>query len=251
MKGLSVAEKRAEEATTLEAFPIQLHEVRRTVKQIHDLFGRNNFFAEYTVHDFSHVEAMLADLDWIIPKETQNTMTSADWLMVTLAVYFHDLGLIVTEDEFQNRDKAAFEKFRKDVLFAKNDGQDYRIKVESLGPDAAERFFYQEFVRYNHASRIRTWIEGTQSTELGACGAQAKELDRLLSPLDSDFRSDLALVCESHNLDDLDNSAKYKTFKPYGSNQAETANLLSDTSTNCRPTPNHKKPRAIGYVSDD
>ena len=111
MEKLSAAEKRALAATALPSFPIQLHEVRRTVKAILDLFGRCNFFSEYTVHDFSHVEAMLADLDWIIPDATKEAMTPADWLLITLAIYFHDLGLIVTEDEYQNRDRADFAAF--------------------------------------------------------------------------------------------------------------------------------------------
>jgi len=100
---LTKAEERAHAATELKAFPIQLYEVRRTVKSILDLFGRNNFFAEYTVHDFSHVEAMLGDLEWIIPESTKKAMTPADWLMTVLAIYFHDLGLVVTEEEYKNR----------------------------------------------------------------------------------------------------------------------------------------------------
>jgi hypothetical protein len=65
VEGLSKAEERALVATQFSPFSLQLHEVRRSVKQILDLFGRNNFFAEYTVHDFSHVVAMLEDLEWI------------------------------------------------------------------------------------------------------------------------------------------------------------------------------------------
>jgi molecular chaperone HtpG len=161
LEKLTAAEERALAATELAVFPIQLYEVRRTVKAILDLFGRNNFFAEYTVHDFSHVEAMLGDLEWIIPESTKNAMTPADWLMIVLSIYFHDLGLVVTEDEFRNRDRAAFQEFCNTVLFSKNDGKDYKIKVETLGAEMAERFFYQEFVRFNHAKRVRAWIEGT------------------------------------------------------------------------------------------
>ncbi|NPV24533.1 HD domain-containing protein [Bradyrhizobium aeschynomenes] len=226
MELFSPAEQRAIAATELAPFPIQLHEVRRTVKAILDLFGRNNFFAEYTVHDFSHVEKMLDDLEWIIPEATKTAMTPTDWLLIVLSIYFHDLGLIVTEDEFLNRDKASFQDFCSNVLFAKNDGKDYRIKVETLGSDQAERFFYQEFVRFNHAKRVRAWIEGTIDDGLGYAKTQREELNRLFSGVDSDFRRDLALVCESHNLDDLEDTTKYKTFKPYGQKPTEAANLL-------------------------
>lgn len=226
MDNLSLAEQRAAAATKLEAFPVQLYEVRRTIKQVLDLFGRNNFFSQYTVHDFSHVEAMLRDVQWIIPDETKSALTSADWLMITLSIYFHDLGLIVTEKEFQNRDLSAFENFCQTVLFAKDDGQDYKMKVESLGPELATRLFYQEFVRHNHAKRVRAWIEGVESEYLGYAKAQAKEIDTLLIRLSPDFRRDLAIVCESHNLDDLSNFKKYKPFKPYGADAQESANLL-------------------------
>jgi hypothetical protein len=190
-----------------------------------DLFGRNNIFSEYTVHDFSHVEAMLSDLDWLIPASTQELMTPADWLMITLGIYFHDLGLVVTENEFQRRHDTDFLEFCDTILFAKSDGQDYKIKVESLGQESAERFFYQEFVRANHAKRVRAWIEGSQSEALGFA-PQRQEIDGLFSRLGSDFRKDLAMVCESHNLDDLDNLSKYKTFRPYGRTQSEGANLI-------------------------
>ncbi|MCP3371918.1 HD domain-containing protein [Bradyrhizobium cajani] len=226
MEKLKNAEERALAATELEAFPIQLYEIRRTVKSILDLFGRSNIFAEYTVHDFSHVEKMLDDLEWIIPAESKSRMTPADWLLIVLSIYFHDLGLIVTEDEFSNRDKAAFQEFCNNVLFASTDGKDYQIKVETLGQDKAERFFYQEFVRYNHAKRVRAWIEGTPSDALGYAKAQREELARLFAHIDPDFRRDLAIVCESHNLDDLDDLGKYKIFKPYGQRSEESANIL-------------------------
>ncbi len=226
MEKLTAAENRALAATKLASFPIQLHEVRRTVKAILDLFGRNNFFAEYTVHDFSHVEAMLDDLEWIIPESTKKAMSPADWLLIVLSIYFHDLGLVVTEAEFTNRDKAAFQAFCDNVLFAKDDGKDYKIKVEALGADQAERFFYQEFVRFNHAKRVRAWIEGTASDDLGYAHVQRDELTRLFAGVDADFRRDLAIICESHNLDDLDDTTKYKSFKPYGQKPEEAANLL-------------------------
>jgi histidine kinase/DNA gyrase B/HSP90-like ATPase len=95
-----------------------------------------------------------------------------------------------------------------------------------LGSERAERFFYQEFVRYNHAKRVRAWIHGKPAYELGYAKAQFSEIDRLLSGLDPEFRKDLASVCESHNLDDLDDLQKYRTFRPYGRTAPETANVL-------------------------
>jgi hypothetical protein len=226
MEQLTKAEQKALAATSLPAFPVQLHEIRRTVRSILDQFGRGNIFSEYTVHNFSHIESMLADLEWLIPSSTAEKLTNADWLIIVLSIYFHDLGLIVTEDEFLNRDKSAFDDFCKSVLFVDKDGLDYQNKINNYGHERADRFFYQEFVRHNHAKRIRSWVEGFQASHLGFATAQVAELNRLLSPLDPEFRGDIAIIAESHNLDDLEDATKYKTFKPYGASQNEAANLL-------------------------
>ena len=165
---------------------VQLREVRRSVNAILQLFGRNNIFSEYTVHDFSHVESMLRDLEWLIEEKTRDIISPADWLMLTLAIYFHDLGLVVTESEYNNRKHSGFDNFCKNVLFKDLDGKDYEAKVRELGDENAERFFYQEFVRYNHAKRIRSWIAGKPSLELGYAEAQINEIR-----LSNEFRTDL------------------------------------------------------------
>ena len=50
-------------------------------------------------------------------------------------------------------------------------------------------------------------------------------IDELFAQLDPQFRRDLALICESHHLDDLDDISKYKVSQPYGNSDEETANL--------------------------
>lgn len=141
MEKLSNAEERAVVATKLAPFPIQLHEVRRTVKEILDLFGRGTFFQEYTIHSFAHIEAMLADLDWLIPDKTQTVMTPADWLLITLSIYFHDLGLIVTEDEFKNRASTDFTQFCNDVLFTKKRRKRLQSKDRNARPGNCRAIF--------------------------------------------------------------------------------------------------------------
>jgi hypothetical protein len=146
---LTIAETLAEKATALESFPVNLRHTRRTVEQILSLFGKNNIFEQYTVHDFSHVVEMLKLLEWLVPSGTQKIMSSGDWLMTVLSLYFHDLGLVVTEEEFRNRNRSDFSNFCEQVLFATPDGADYRAKIAALGADERERFLYQEFVRAN------------------------------------------------------------------------------------------------------
>ena len=89
-------------------------------------------------------------------------MSSADWMMLVLAIYFHDLGMLVTKDKYSSRNSSDFPQFRDERLFTDDpDGRDYRAKVARLSSiEDQERFLYQEFVRANHAKRVRHWIEG-------------------------------------------------------------------------------------------
>jgi hypothetical protein len=220
------AEKRAQKAEELPAFSgIKLLHIKRQVDELLGLIGRNGIFDEYTKHDISHIDEMLEILDWLIPKETKDIMSPADWLITVLAINFHDLGMLVTREEYEQRNLSGFIEYRDKVLFADDSGADYRAKVEQLPPDKAERFLYQEFVRENHAKRISNWIMGRAPDHLGITPDSMLEVEALLSTLDPQFRHDLALVCESHHLEDLNNFKKYKVSQPYGNSDEETANL--------------------------
>lgn len=220
-----VAEAHAQKATELDAFPINLPKIRTVVTDILSKFGANLMFSEYTTHDITHINDMLSTAEWIIPEKTQEIMTPGDWLMLVLSIYFHDMGLIVTEEEFENRAKSVFQSFCNDTLFAGDNGDDYRAKVEGLEADKRDRLLYQEFVRYNHAARIKVWLTGDTCFELGYCAAQVELVEELIAPLDYEFRQDLARVCESHNLDDIDDIKKYPQNHPYGNSDKEEVNL--------------------------
>jgi len=220
------AEKRAQKAEELPAFSgIKLLHIKRQVDELLGLIGRDGIFDEYTKHDISHIDEMLEILDWLIPKETKDIMSPADWLITVLAIYFHDLGMLVTREEYEQRNLSGFIEYRDKMLFAEDSGADYRAKVEQLPPDKSERFLYQEFVRGHHAERIRNWIMGRVPDHLGITPDSMSEVEALLSTLDLQFRRDLALVCESHHLNDLNNFEKYKVSQPYGNSDEETANI--------------------------
>jgi molecular chaperone HtpG len=180
---LTDIEKRAIEAQGLPSFPINVEEIRRTVAALLSEFGRYGFFDEYTVHNFDHVHEMLRTLDWLVPADTRSVMTKSDWLLLTLSCYFHDLGLLVTRDEFEARDESTFHNFCEGVLFSGPDGADYRAKVDELSAERREKFLYQEFVRCHHATRVRNWVMGKPNVALGQAAAAAEEINRLLSPL--------------------------------------------------------------------
>ncbi len=223
---ITEAEMQAQEAEELPAFSgIKLLHIKRQVAELLSLIGRNGIFDEYSRHDISHIDEMLKILDWLIPGDTKDIMSPADWLITVLAIYFHDLGMLVTPEEYEQRSSSGFPEYRDNVLFADDTGVDYRAKVEELPADERGRFLYQEFVRHNHAGRIRNWVMGRAPEHLGITHDAMTEVDALLKPLDLQFRRDFALVCESHHLDDLNDFRKYKVSQPYGNSDEETANL--------------------------
>ena len=219
----SKAEERANEASRLSAFnQFSLPAARQNLSHMLEAINRGPFFYEYTRHDISHIDAALRSLDWLIVPATAAVMTPADWLLNVLAIYFHDLGMLITRTEFEaRRDNPEYEAFRSKAL----SDIDYQQQVASLETEhARDVFLYEEFVRATHASRVRTWIEG-RLDDPSSPPEVVSELERLITGLPAEFREDLALVCESHHLDDLDDLNKYRVSKPYGPSDDETANV--------------------------
>ena len=225
---VSDAEMHAQKAERLPAFMgFNLLNTKQKVADLLSFIGRGDLFDQYTKHDISHVDKMLRVLDWLIPYDTKEAMSPVDWLLIVLAIYFHDLGMLVTKKEYDLRKFSGFPEFCQKTLFSGNEGKDYSEKVKAYysDPGQADRFLYQEFVRSKHAERIRMWIVGKAPESLGINYDTMREVDKLLEPLSSLFRRDLAFICESHHLDDLDNFKKYRTLQPYGDSDDETANL--------------------------
>ena len=223
----TLAERKAQEAEKLPAFSgLNLLHIRREVSKLLGLIGREGIFDEYTSHDISHIDKMLNMLEWIVPDDTKSEMSSTDWLMTVLAIYFHDLGMLVTKEEYNNRYNSGFPNYRDEELFISGDSvSDYAVKVKELDEEKSERFLYQEFVRHKHSERIRNWIMGNTYDHLGISHQTISAIDDLLRPFNILFRRDLALVCESHHLDDLNDFEKYQVSQPYGDSDAETVNL--------------------------
>jgi hypothetical protein len=224
----SIAERFAEEATKLPQFRnVNLGGVKDKVADILDLIGRvEGIFSTYTKHDISHIDSMLRMLDWLVPPQTKPFMTSVDWLMVVLAIYLHDLGMVVTTDEFYGRmDNEEFvlflEKLGKDP-----EAKDYMARATSMAEAEKDRFFYQEYVREKHATRIREWITGQHSRFwLKEYQAISSEITSLMSTLPTRFRENLAVVAESHHKNNLDKTDIYPVAQRYGNDPHEIANV--------------------------
>lgn len=223
----SLAEGYANEACTLPAFGgINLMQTRRELEEVLGRIGQYGFFDEYTKHDITHIDAMLDKLKWVVTPTTRDAMTPADWLLIVLSVYFHDLGMLITKEEYERRAESDFADFCNNKLTTHDpDGRDYSARLSKLDEEAREKFLYQEFVRFHHAARVKMWIEGDASPKLGASDRVIAEIQRLIGQLEFVFKEDLAKVCESHHLDDLFDTKKYPVEQYYGSSNGERANV--------------------------
>jgi molecular chaperone HtpG len=196
----SYAERRAQAATKYEGFGVSLSEIKRTTTELLSQIGRHGFFAEFSKHDISHIDEVIRLAEWLVDDDTKKIMTDADWFLLTLSIYFHDMGMLVTKDEFKTREQSGFDDFCRDHLFTGSRADDYKARVDELPPEERDIFLYQEFVRFNHARRVRQWIEGDLGPELGVANAAAAEVQRILANLDPTLRRDLALIAESHHV---------------------------------------------------
>ncbi|MHC4618692.1 MAG: HD domain-containing protein [Planctomycetota bacterium] len=205
---------------------LNLKYIRDGVENILKLIGRDGIFDEYTLHDMTHIDAMLELLDTLIPVKTAKIMTAADWLLIVLGCYFHDMGMLVTKKEFREREQSEFRKFRDEVLLSGDEGVDYKDALSDVSADELERFYYQEFVRWHHADRIFYWVTGEANERLGASHQAVEAINTLLDGLNGKLRQDLALICRSHHRDDLDQiDSVYVVRRAYAQAKETHANL--------------------------
>jgi len=222
---LTFAEERALQATKLAAFPVNLHDIRDNVRTILDNWKSGGLFYEYTDHSFRHVIDMLTMCEWIIPDETKSIMTEGEWLLLVLAIYFHDIGLLVTREEFAARNEnTEYLSYVANPVLDAESNREYEARLDQMQEDAAASVRYQDFVRLTHGKRVKAWVEGTHLDGGETSHTMRVAVSTLLDKLDPAIRRDLALICESHTLNAIDDTNTLKVSRPYGSAR-ETVNL--------------------------
>ncbi|PRA14636.1 MULTISPECIES: HD domain-containing protein [Pseudomonas] len=226
MQQLTSIEERASKAVKLKAFPLNLDDIRNNVEILLTELQRYGFFNEYTTHSFTHVQAMLEMADWIIPDATKELLTPGDYLFLTLSIYLHDLGLLISKHEYDNRGKNQdFLRYLSEQSSTSVDHLEYMDKLNKLSTDEKDRILYQEFVRNTHGIRVRAWIEGTPLDDDNLSAKIRAAVHELIGKLDSSARQGLAILCESHTIDDISDTSKYNVSMPYGESKEETVNL--------------------------
>ncbi len=197
---------------------IDLKQIKDTLTTMLSHIRDNGMFLEYTQHDISHVDGMLHMLDYIIPDHVaKKVMTPTDWLMLTLSIYFHDLGMLITQEEYATR---MSNQNYCDYLTTVD-----RTPFENINPDRVERNLYQNFVREHHGDRIYDWICASDKIPKNNNSID-KLLYDLLHQFDENFRRDLACICRSHQEDLSNRLDEYKIQRPYEQNAKSEVNLL-------------------------
>jgi molecular chaperone HtpG len=224
---VTTAEKLADSVRTLPNFKdVSLPGIKVTVAQILSLISRDGFFSTYTRHDITHIDAMLKMLDWMVPNSTKSIMTPVDWLLIVLAIYLHDLGLVATTQEFDRREANPEFASWRNSLDKSDEGREYLARMNRMTAIEKETFLFQEFIRKGHAKRIRDWTVGNKAQICEPLLTPiAQAVGEILSHFPSRFRDYLGLVCESHHSNNLDKTDIYPLVARFGNDPAEFANI--------------------------
>ncbi|EHS1093371.1 ATP-binding protein [Vibrio cholerae] len=81
------------------------------------------------------------------------------------------------------------------------------------------------YIRKNHAKRVKQWINEDGSILSHFDNEIIDMIKEMLGDIPSTFKVDLANICESHNLDDLIDEAKYKPKQQYSNDVKTKINL--------------------------
>lgn len=211
----SYAERRALEGLKLKSFKsLNLKDIKEKLEVMLNEIGRNGMFSEYTIHNISHVDGMLALLDFIVPESVKSIMTPTDWMMTVLSVYFHDLGMLITNDEFKKR-------------YSNEDFMTYNANECRDSGDTTDDYFrtmYQDYVRKHHGDRIFNWIANINAPVEDGNPVQ-KYLYDMLNGIGNNVCRDLAQLCKSHQ-DEFDNLDEFETDKQYEQDPKSQYNKL-------------------------
>ena len=158
--------------TTGAAIGISVDVLRPAISKILDAIRTSGFFQTYTDHSMAHCDQMFSILGWLIPPPVQASLTEVEHALLTVAVYLHDLGMLATKDEFDNRSSnEAYRRFEQSYL------QSYDPSTrKDADHSTPEHFIFEEYIRHTHAQRIFDWITGGPLAK----SVQGEELSAIL-----------------------------------------------------------------------
>lgn len=154
---------------------------------------------EYTLHDENHLSNMLYLAGKLIPKDTLESLSSADLMMIILAILLHDIGMsppreiikawkgqLGEPDMLKHKEEVApFTRFRKTFVRELQEIEAFQSNKEFSKAQLIEDQIITEYIRKTHADRARKMI--------------AKDWSGKIKYFNTDLTADLAEICFSHN----------------------------------------------------
>lgn len=177
-------------------------------------------FPQYTKHDLQHLLNVADIIARFLPKQTEgpSPLNALELTYLWLAILLHDVGMFVSKAD-EKQAMLDSEEY-KEHLRKKRERREAAEKAEQLGQtvraQAIRDAIFAEFIRQQHAQRVRDYVEKHLNGELKFQGAD-------LSP-------DIVSLCESHDWGVLEsNDARYpsKCVKTL-----ETRKLIGKTPVN-------------------
>ncbi|WP_245890290.1 HD domain-containing protein [Rummeliibacillus pycnus] len=185
------------------------------------------YMDEYTLHDETHLYRVLSLMEKIIPDTTLNNLQALELSLLILSAFFHDLGmspkereikiykgLIDNDQELSTEEKLLLEDFniycetkidlkqRIDIAYSK--GNSGLAKM-------LENYRLTEYIRINHATKVKEIIQEIENNEVWSKGLKYNNFK---------FGRYLAKICESHNENILEiNNSLIKTSIPVTPNE--------------------------------
>lgn len=211
---LSFFEERVE--TTGTKYGIALSTLRPLTVQLMDSIRTSGFFRTYTDHSMRHCTEMFTILGWLLPDKVRAALTDVECALLVLSIYFHDLGMLAAQTEFNSLNgDAAFRSFRE--LYLQTFDQNAALDADH---PTLDHFIFEEYIRHTHPQRIYDWLTGK-----GDHLPQGKELSTLLHATPDSFRHYLAVICKSHHLNNLYDRSIYPLDFKFGNSLSDTANI--------------------------
>jgi hypothetical protein len=197
-------------------YGVALSTLRPGVVDMLESIRTSGFFKTYTDHSIRHCDQMFAILTWLIPEAVRTSLSDVECCLLVLAVYLHDLGMLATTSEFENRqDDEDFVRFQQRYL----QGFDSSSSLDADHP-TLDHFIFEEYIRNTHAKRILNWL-----TAEAVLPPQAQALHGLLYTTSDPFRHYLGLICQSHHLNNLYDRSIYPVDFRFGNEPTDCANI--------------------------
>ena len=153
--------------------------IRRLVSSVDEVAKQSEYILnqivrylpQYTLHDKRHILNVLSPMDWLTPDVGMNQLAPLEYALCILAAYVHDLGMVLSDDEYRKLHDPANPKGEHYQRFRDRYPEELR-QIQRLmrtgNPADAERaklidgHILAEYIRTTHAdlsvNRVNYWL---------------------------------------------------------------------------------------------